>query len=344
MARIYQRKGKKGFVWCLDYFVDGRRVRKRIGRSKRLAELALSDIRVKIERREIGFTHSDKRLGELIVEYLKHSKAHSTPESHLLNAKVAEKFKAFVGGDRLRNITNFQIEQFKNRRKEEGAKSATVNRELAIVKALFNRGVEWGFLPKSPAAAVKKFKEPKRQARFFSSAEVNKMLANAENGLRPLVAVLVNTGLRREELLHLTWEDVDLERRLLIVQAKENWRPQDYELRHIPLNDAALKALKELRRRAGANGGWVFADRKGDTCSADHLTHRFKAMLKGLGIKGHLHALRHTFASHLVMQGADLYTVAKLLGHANIKTTEIYAHLAPDFLKAAVNKLRFRPG
>jgi len=167
------------------------------------------------------------------------------------------------------------------------------------------------------------------------------MSAAAECALRPIVVLLVNTGLRRDELLHLTWDDVDLERRLLIVQAKDGWRPKDYQLRHIPLNDAALKALKELRHRAGASMEWVFADRKGDPYSADYLTHQFKAMLGEVKINGHLHALRHTFASHLVMQGADLYTVAKLLGHANTKTTEIYAHLAPDFLRAAITRLKY---
>jgi len=64
--------------------------------------------------------------------------------------------------------------------------------------------------------------------------------------------------------------------------------------------------------------------------------------LEHCGIKGaSLHTLRHTFASHLVMNGTDVYTVQKLLGHSSIKTTEIYAHLAPDFLKAAVQKLVF---
>jgi site-specific recombinase XerD len=341
MARIYQRGGKKGMVWYLDYAVDGRRVRKKLGASKRLAQLALSDIQVKLERKEVGFTRSDRRLSELIEEYLKHSKAHATPESHLLNINVLAKFKEFLGDARLKNITNFQIEKFKNHRREEGAKPSTVNRELAVVKALFNRGVEWGLLPKSPAAAVKKFKEPKRQARFFSKEEVAKILKTADGCLKSMLDILVNTGLRREELLHLTWEDIDLGRRLLIVQAKDGWRPKDYEVRHIPLNDAALAAFKALRRGAESQQSFIFTDGNGGSYSADHLTHQFKALLKQLKISGHLHALRHTFASHLVMKGADLYTVAKLLGHANIKTTEIYAHLAPDFLKSAVGRLGF---
>lgn len=339
MARIYKRGGRKGGTWYLDYVVEGRRVRKKIGQSKRLAELAMADIQVKLERKEIGFTRSDKKLADLIKEYLRHSQAHTTQMSHLLNIHVLKKLQKVLGSPSLKNITHFQIEKFKNKRREEGAKPGTVNRELAVIKALFNRGVEWGFLIKSPGQGVKKLKEPKRQARFFSKTEVDKILSEADEILRPMLAVYVHTGLRRDELLHLTWEDVDLERRLLIVQAKEGWSPKDYEVRHIPLNDKALKALKSLR--SSGKKGRVFCGPDGKPYLADFVTKKFKKHLKRIGIDGHLHALRHTFASHLVMQGVDLHAVAKLLGHASTKTTEIYAHLSPDFLKSAVGKLKF---
>ncbi|MFH2201693.1 MAG: site-specific integrase [Elusimicrobiota bacterium] len=339
MARIYKRADKKGGIWYLDYVVEGRRVRKRIGQSKRLAELAKADIQVKLERKEIGFARSDKKLEDLVREYLRHSQAKTTPMSHKLNIQVLEKLKGALGSARLKNITHFQIEKFKNKRREDGAKPGTVNRELAVIKALFNRGVEWGFLIKSPAQGVKKLKEAKRQARFFSQAEVSKILSSADEVLRPMLAVYVHTGLRRDELLNLTWEDVDLERRLLIVQAKDGWSPKDYEVRHIPLNDKALQALKGLRRNG--KKGRVFCGPDGKPYLADFVTKKFKKHLKRIGIDGHLHALRHTFASHLVMQGVDLHAVAKLLGHASTKTTEIYAHLSPDFLKSAVGKLKF---
>ncbi|MDE2489809.1 MAG: hypothetical protein KGM24_03115, partial [Elusimicrobia bacterium] len=74
MARLYQRKGKKGLYWYLDYAVDGRRLRKRVGKSKRLAELALADIQVKLERKELGFAVKDRPLKDFIAEYLKYAK------------------------------------------------------------------------------------------------------------------------------------------------------------------------------------------------------------------------------------------------------------------------------
>jgi len=261
--------------------------------------------------------------------------------SHKLNEQVLEKLQRHLGDDRLKNVTHLKIEKYKNRRREEGAKPGTVNRELAVIKALFNRGVEWGFLIKSPALAVRKLKEPKRQARFFSASEIRKILAAADDFFRPMLTLYVNTGLRRDELLFLTWEDIDLDRKLLIVQAKDGWRPKDYEVRHIPLNNEALKALKALHPGPGRSKTWVFQTPEGRQFHSDFVTRKFKNLLAQIKIDGHLHALRHTFASHLVMQGTDLHTVAKLLGHSSTKTTEIYAHLAPDFLKSVVGKLKF---
>ncbi|OGR98500.1 MAG: hypothetical protein A2V88_06015 [Elusimicrobia bacterium RBG_16_66_12] len=340
MARIYQRQGKKGAYWYLDYAVDAKRIRKRVGRSKKLAELALADVQVKIERREIGFAHTDKKLDDLISEYLGHVKANGIAYSHDLSAAVLARFKGFVETERLKNINHLQIEKYKNWRREGGLLPSSVNRELAVIKAMFNRGVEWDFLVRNPGQAVKKFKEPKRQARFFTLAEVARMLKEADAILGPMIAFLVNTGLRRDELRHLTWADISLERKILTVQAKDDWRPKDYEVRHIPLNAGALKALQALSGTRAPDEP-VFHDRMGNAYLSDFLTHRFKKFLRGLGIEGSLHSFRHTFASHLIMKGADLYSVSKLLGHASIKTTEIYAHLAPDYLKAAVGRLEF---
>ncbi len=338
MARIYQQA--KGGTWFLDYAVDGKRVRKRISRSKRLADLALADIQVKLERREIGFAQTDKKLDDLIEEYLKHVKANGIEYSHTLSVAVLERFKGHLATERLKNISHLQIEKYKNWRRESGILPSSVNRELAVIKAMFNRGVEWGMLPRSPAAAIKKFKEPKRQAKFFTQAEIKKMLESNEPVMARIVSLLANTGLRRDELLHLTWGDINLERKVLTVQAKDDWRPKDYEVRHIPLNAAVVKTLN------GLPGGrdpkdCVFRDGFGNPYLADFMTHRFKKFLRKLKIDGSLHSLRHTFASHLIMKGADLYSVSKLLGHASIKTTEIYAHLAADHLTAAVERLQF---
>lgn len=339
MARIYPRTGKNGTHWYLDYAVDGRRMRKEVGTSKKLAQLALADVQVKIERKELGFQTKDKNLADFIAECLDYAKTNKSRGSYVRNEIVLRTFKAFAKIERLRGITPQLIESYKKFRSEGGTKASTINTELNTIKAALNRAVALGYLPRNPCREVKKLKTPRKQVRFLSRDEVRKLLEAGSGRMRPIVETLLYTGLRRDELTHLTWADVDLQRRVVAVQAKDGWHPKDYEVRHIPMAPRLHELLKSLPRK---DNPWVFSTSNDGPHLGHILSRDFRKLLKLCGIKGSsLHTLRHTFASHLVMNGTDVYTVQKLLGHSSIKTTEIYAHLAPDFLKAAVQKLEF---
>ena len=339
MARIYQRPGKNGLYWYLDYAVDGRRVRKEVGTSKKLAQLALADVQVKIERKELGFQTKDRNLADFIVEYLDYSKTNKSHFSWVRNEIVLRTFKGFAKVERLLAITPQLIESYKKFRSEGGTKPSTINTELNTIKAALNRAVALGYLSRNPCREVKKLKAPRKQVRFLSKEEAKKLLDAGNGRMGPIVETLLYTGLRRDELTHLTWADVDLQRRIVAVQAKDGWHPKDYEVRHIPMAPRLHELFKSLPRKENP---WVFSTSNDGPHLGHILSRDFRKLLKLCEIKGaSLHTLRHTFASHLVMNGTDVYTVQKLLGHSSIKTTEIYAHLAPDFLKAAVEKLRF---
>jgi integrase len=141
--------------------------------------------------------------------------------------------------------------------------------------------------------------------------------------------------MRQNEILSLTWKDVDFKNRQIHVCTSKNG-----EGRYIPINQALLDYLKEASRHS--NGPHVF-------CNPDGKPHtRFgyirtafkKAVEEALGRDFHFHDLRHTFASNLVMEGVDLRTVGQLLGHrSGYKMTERYAHLSPQHMLDAVNKL-----
>ena len=339
MARIYQVNGKKGTSWYLDYAVDGRRIRKRAGRSKRLADLALADVRVKLERKELGFAVKDRNLAEFIKEYLAYSKGNKAALSYDRDIRILKLFADFMKADRLGAVTAARLEAYKAHRKEQGNKASTINREFNTIKAMLNKAVAWGALSQSPAKSVQKFREPRRQVRYLTKEEVRAALKAADDRLRPILETFLHTGLRRDELIHLSWADVDLKNRLLSVQAKDGWNPKDYEVRHIPMTARLAQILREYPRR---DETFIFRNARGELLDGNVLSRDFRVLFRGCGIKNaSVHILRHTFASHLVMNGTDIYTVQKLLGHSSIKTTEIYAHLAPDFLKAAMDKLQY---
>lgn len=339
MARIYSRTGKKGTLWYLDYQVEGRRIRKRIGKSKRLAELALADIEVKLERKEAGFAVKDRALQDFIREYLVYAKGNKAKNSCARDEITLRHFTDFIKADKLSAVTAARLEAYKAWRREQGAKPSTLNRELNTLKAMFNKAVAWGALAHNPAKSVQKFREPRKQVRYLSKDEVKAVLAAASERLLPIIETFLHTGLRRDELTHLTWADVDFNRESIAVQAKDGWHPKDYEVRHIPMTDRLAAVLKT---RTKGESPYVFHTQSGGTHEGNILSRDFRRLVRGCGIKGvSIHTLRHTFASHLVMSGADLYTVQKLLGHSSIKTTEIYAHLAPDYLRAAMKRLKY---
>ncbi len=339
MSRVYSREGKKGTVYYVDYFVDGRRVRKRLGRSQKLANLAAGEIDVKLERKELGFAAKNRNFADFVQEYLTYSKGNKAPLSFDRDTQVLKIFAAFMQVDKVGAITASRLEAYKTHRREQGTMVSTINRELNTIKAMLNKAVAWGALSESPAKSVQKFKEPRRKVRYLTTDEIKVALKASNDRLRPILETFLHTGLRRDELIHLAWTDIDFKNKLLSVQSKDGWNPKDYEVRHIPMTAHLVRLLQGFPKR---DGTFIFRNGGGNKLDGNVLSRDFRVVFRGCGIKNvSVHTLRHTFASHLVMNGADIYTVQKLLGHSSIKTTEIYAHLAPDYLRAAVDKLHY---
>jgi integrase len=138
----------------------------------------------------------------------------------------------------------------------------------------------------------------------------------------------LKTGLRKSELINLNWKDIDFRRKYITIESKEDWRTKTGNTREIPVGDDLMEILNKLPRTSD----YVFINSNGRKYGF-HLTERVKRLAKNIGIADMtVHALRHTFISHLVMNGVDLVSVKELAGHSDIKTTMRYAHLAPGHL------------
>lgn len=268
----------------------------------------------------------------------------------------------------LRAVSAFDIERFKASRRKAGIAPATINRDLDRIRKVYSCAVEWDFVAEHPMRKVKRMKVDNERVRYLSADEEQRLRAalqaregerresrerhNAwhaargseghpqwpEDGytdhLMPLVLLALNTGMRRGELFSLDWRSVNLPLRLVTVEAGN---AKSGRTRHIPLNDEATGLLTRWRRQ-GTGKGLVFPGAGGA-----RLTNINKSW-GGITTAAKLtdftfHDLRHSFASRLVMAGVDLNTVRELLGHADIKMTLRYSHLAPGKLADAVAKL-----
>jgi integrase len=146
--------------------------------------------------------------------------------------------------------------------------------------------------------------------------------------------------MRRGEILNLQWKDVSFTKGIITVRDTKN-----HETRYIPLNPKVAETLQGLPRSIsrGKDQSYVFVKPDGEGVKS--IRNGFEGAVRRANLGKHIrfHDLRHTFASHLVMKGVDLRTVAKLLGHKDIRITMRYVHLAPDHLQSAVSVLNFAP-
>jgi integrase len=193
------------------------------------------------------------------------------------------------------------------------------------------KAMAWGKVLDNPLAHIKPLRVNNRRLQYLSQEEMDRLRARSDEVLSPLLITALHTGFRRGELFHLTWQDVDFKLGVIRVLQTKNG-----ERREIPMTNTLRATLQQLPRRLSSD--YVFPGKTGH--GLVDIRKCFHRALQDAGIKGFVfHDLRHTFASHLVMAGVDLMTVKEFLGHKDIKMTLRYAHLAPDYKRAAITQL-----
>ncbi len=301
-------------------------------------------------------------------DYATWAKANQRAHKQNLN-RLATAFKHLLD-KRLDAVTGLDVERWRAGEIERGLSLETINRDISSIKAAFNRAVDWELIGTNPLAKVKKSRtDDCLKVRFLSDDEEARLRAalddreerrraerdsanrwRSERGyvllsslrqlaftdhVKPLVLLSINTGCRRGELFDLTWENVNLDRRILTVTGAT---AKSRRTRHIPLNREATAVLLGWRAQAETTEGLVFVNDAGQRF--DRVNFSWRRLLKDAGITGfRWHDMRHHFASRLVMGGVDLNTVRELLGHSDYAMTLRYAHLAPEHKLKAVEVL-----
>ena len=215
----------------------------------------------------------------------------------------------------------------------------TINYELQCLHTFFRWAVKRNHLFLNPAADVEKFRLPKRSIpKFMTSEELRQFFSACDEHQRRLFSTILLTGMRKGEVEHLQWSDVNFELGVIFIQSKPDlgWQPKTDE-RIIPISPALHQILLEqyARRR---NEQLVFANQQGQR--DPHILEKLKRVCKKAGIKPTtVHALRHSFGAHLRMAGVNLADIADLLGHKDLATTQIYAKVQQEHLRSVIGKL-----
>lgn len=264
---------------------------------------------------------------ELVEQTLENKKMRAAASTCRVDSRRVQEAIARFGELPAPDVTTTVIEDFLagvwKRTAGPTGNGATANRHRSLLSSVFSFGVKRALVASNPVAAIPEFPENEGRVRFLDIEEERSLAAALDDHHRAQVELALHTGIRKGEQNGLTWEKVDLNARILTVRGKTGRR-------FVPINSGARSAIERLHR---ASGGSQFV------CPREW-RRWFPKACKAAGIHDfRWHDLRHTFASRLVMKGVDLSSVQRLLGHSSIVQTMRYAHLSPEHLRAAVDRL-----
>lgn len=272
-------------------------------------------------------------------KYLPHAKESKKTwknDEYLYESHIKKVFGAFE----LVDITTFRLEKFKRsfkgrmNRRGKPFTSATTKHYLILLRRLFNMAIRWDmFTGPNPVNKIEMPKLDNEIVRYLTDEQLSSLHAVLDvwpvKQSANFIRFLLYTGLRRGEAFKLEWNHVDIDQGTIKIVA-----PKGGKTTTLPLNQMALDVLKSIDRKESP---FVFPGKKGGMLTDVSCWDRIKGMAN-LPEEFRLHDLRHNFASGLVSNGVDLFTVSKLLTHKDPSTTRRYAHLSDAALRSASEK------
>lgn len=233
--------------WYLDFTFRGIRIRQFGGYTKEQARNTLARIRIEKLDEKLGFKKPGSKdpilfkdfADDILETYCKQNKR-SWDWDEISLANLDRYFK----GETLQSIGPEKVERFKANRRTE-VSPATVNRELACLKTLFNKSVEWGKIETNPLRSIKKFKENNVREQILNGAEAKRLIESAGSTIKPIFIIALNTGMRRNEILSLKWHNVDFARGFIFIEDSKSGKS-----RKIPMDSAVLEAFKQQPKSA----------------------------------------------------------------------------------------------
>jgi site-specific recombinase XerD len=324
---VYEKVRDSGEWWICYWDAQGRKRREKAG-SKSVAIKLVDKRRTEaLQGKKLpeSLRRATVTFADIAKDALAYSKANKLSYRH-----DSGRMETLLGWFREYLAESITAQDIERRFEKEKWSPATVNRHRALLSLTYRLAIRNGKVKENPARMVQHRLEDNARIRFLSAEEETKLRAAIEAAgpaHLPELELALNTGLRLSEQYTLRWQDVSFVRRTLTIQRSKNGAT-----RHVPLNQAALRALEALQARA--NGSEF-------VCSGLNTSRRwFEPAVKTTGLREFTwHCLRHTFASRLVMAGVGIRTVQELLGHKTIAMTVRYSHLAPKHTLAAVERL-----
>ena len=336
MSRLYRRPDEAGGT----YYVDMTRHGKRVRRSLETSVLKIAKQRrdaIVAEKVELTWGVSDKDItpSEFWSRYEAWAQLHKAKASIQREDIIFRQFVTFLSPKTLSAVSKQDVERLKvHLKKDRGMKNVSVNGGLRHMNTLYNYARKLGLYSRhNPFEGFERLPVEEKPVKFLSGEEIDALLAEAKKHserIHLFISLATYAGMRSREVANCRWEWIDFDQGIITVQGADDGSFSTKGKRHrtIPLH-SKLRAILEPHRKQ--EGYIVNENSKPGVWRLRYEPKKaFKNVAKLAGVPWCTpHVLRHTFASQLVISGVSIYKVSRWLGHADVKTTMIYAHLAP---------------
>lgn len=336
---VYQR----GESWYFDITINKKRIRRKIkeARTKRQALKAERILRDEIFENRFGVggqIYFKDFVEDSYKPFAKDSKKAST---YIVEKSVLKDLLKEFGKQRLFEITPEQIEQFKRRRVSEITRwktkrsKSTVNRDIAVLSAIFNLAKSYGEVKENSVDSVKYYTNLPSRTRVLSEIEEKILFKKIKDDVEfsRQIEILLYTGMRRGELFKLEWQDVDLDDGFITLRAETT---KTNKSRYIVMFDDVIEIFKQLKIEAG-NVGKTDRIFTGTKSQAGAFSKKFREVCSELGWDTlTVHSLRHTFSTRANEAGVNPFAQKAVLGHSKLNQTDKYTHPSKETIKAGM--------
>lgn len=283
-------------------------------------------------------TTTGKSLSDFQQEYLSHL-SHSKSAHYLRSVSLSFKqFRAFTGEITLAEISHRIAEQFIIQTFSRTNRGAALY--YRTLKAAFNVALNWEYIPVNPFKKVKLPKIASSHPTFLTIDQLEAILEKTASPIfRDVFTFAFYTGMRAGEIVNARWSWVNFHQNTITVKCANGFTSKSKKERIIPISARLQHIIAGGREKSPE--AFIFSDKHALQLRTENISKQFKKALRAAGMNEsiHFHTLRHSFASNLVQKGVQLYVVKELLGHEDLKTTQIYSHLQHSNLTDAVNLL-----
>ena len=325
-------KDKRTGMWYVSYTDPaGRRVRKSLEtKNRNVAAIKEGEF---LTRRKVA-NSPDMPLDAFLAKYRAYMKATRSSQTCKIFETAWRKLENFHPVSKLIDLTPALFDDLLVSLKNSGDGAAGINRSIRSLRTAVKQAEYWQLVRPQDWSSMIKLREKKHRVEFHTPQEIDAILSCFSDLTGVVLTMLAyQAGLRRAEVANLKWEHIEFSYNRIYVPANKT-----DEFRHIPMTPALKSILLKAKERATSE--YVVVLPNGNRQSKDFISSYYTCHTKDLPFHCFYHKLRHTFASQLVQNGADIYYVSKLMGHSSIKMTEKYAHLSQNNL---INTMELLP-